>query len=132
MIKERFHILIVDDMRTMRRLLHKSLDFHGYSFVDEAKDGAEAWAKIDAAESPYDLIICDWVMPQSSGLDLLKRIRSRGSLKKTPVIIMCSGTEKSHVVQAIKAGANGILVKPFTNDSVYDILKKSFEHLKGA
>ncbi len=71
-------ILIVDDMMTMRKLLSKSLRELGFSDITEGTDGAVGWTLISQAEPGFGLVISDWNMPNSTGLDLLKRVRADG------------------------------------------------------
>lgn len=132
MYKRTSHILVVDDMSIIRKLLRKSLEFHGFHEIVEARDGASGWEAINKAEQPFDVVICDWEMPRSSGLDLLKRINSRASLSSFPVIIMVSEAEVDGPMLALTAGATGVLIKPFTNDSVLLALKNAYVKTHGA
>ena len=72
-------ILIVDDMMTMRKLVKKSLVEMGFTNITEAANGSDAWTKVETqvnSGAPFQLVISDWNMPNYSGIDLLKRIRS--------------------------------------------------------
>jgi two-component system chemotaxis response regulator CheY len=103
-------ILLVDDSRTMRNIQQKVLADMGAPFC-EAGDGAEA-LKVIAAEGKFDLILIDWNMPVMDGHTLVTKIRETD--KSTPLIMCTTEAEKTRVVEAIKAGVNNYVIKPFT------------------
>lgn len=103
-------ILLVDDSKTMRNIQKNMLATFGHNDIGEATNGQEALDTVDAFAP--DLILCDWNMPVMDGLTFVKAYRAQG--KKTPIIMVTSEAEKSRVVEAIKAGVNNYLVKPFT------------------
>jgi len=107
-------IMLVDDSQTMRNVEKKVLGQLGYTDVVEASDGQDALSKV-GAEKP-DLILLDWNMPNMDGLAFLKKFRE--SDKATPVVMVTTEAEKSRVVEAIKAGVNNYVVKPFTPDGL--------------
>jgi two-component system chemotaxis response regulator CheY len=104
-------ILIVDDYKTMIRIIRNLLKQFGFEDVDEAADGAEALAKM--RQKKYGLIISDWNMEPMTGYDLLKEVRSDTHLAKTPFIIVTAESKTENVIAAKKAGVNNYLVKPF-------------------
>lgn len=106
--------LVVDDSMTIRRIVIKALGIVGISEATEAGDGLEALNAVNAGD--FDLILLDWNMPKMSGIDTLRAIRQAG--KKTPVIMVTTEAEKSRVIEAIKAGANDYLIKPFSPDQL--------------
>ncbi|RJP30899.1 MAG: response regulator [Candidatus Omnitrophota bacterium] len=106
--------LIVDDSDTMRRILRSTLLQVGFTEFGEAGDGLEA--VVEAGKKKYDLILMDWNMPNMSGLDSVKKIRAQG--KTMPIIMVTTESEKSRVLEALKAGANNYIIKPFKPDSV--------------
>jgi two-component system chemotaxis response regulator CheY len=120
-------VLIVDDMNTMRKLVMRACKEMGFADFTEAADGVIAWQAISGSPKPFDLVISDWNMPNCTGLDLLKRVRTDGRFKSTPFVLLTAETEVSQVQDAIAAGVNGYVLKPFTTDSlrtkVFDILK---------
>ncbi len=102
-------VLVVDDSLTMRRILRNVLLEMGITDVEEAGDGEEAVAK--TARGAYDLALMDWNMPKMLGLDALVAIRARGD--KVPIIMVTTEAEKKRVLEALQAGANNYVIKPF-------------------
>ncbi|MBL4894383.1 MAG: response regulator [Emcibacter sp.] len=104
-------ILIVDDYKTMLRIIRNLLKQLGFNNVDEASDGAEALNKLRAKS--YGLIISDWNMEPMTGYELLKEVRADDILKKTPFIMVTAESKTDNVIAAKKAGVNNYIVKPF-------------------
>lgn len=104
-------ILIVDDYKTMLRIIRNLLKQLGFNNVDEASDGAEALNKLRSKS--YKLIISDWNMEPMTGYELLKEVRSDDILKKTPFIMVTAESKTDNVIAAKKAGVNNYIVKPF-------------------
>jgi len=109
-------LLVVDDSASMRRVIHHVLSRLGFTQVDEAGDGVEALARLQA--STYDLVISDWYMPFMSGLELLRRMRATPALAGLPMLIVTGYVTKDHILEAADAGANGFVVKPFVGASL--------------
>ena len=110
-------ILIADDMTTMRKIVMKACRDLGFTALLDAADGQIAWQKIN--ENPdVGLIISDWNMPNCSGLDLLKRVRADSRFKTLPFMLVTAESEASQVAEAIKAGVDGYVVKPFAADAL--------------
>lgn len=103
------NVLVADDSGVIRKIIVRALNSLGVKDVVEAADGEEAIAKFGGAS--FDLVLTDWNMPGKSGLDVLKAIRATGS--KVPVIMVTTEAEKSRVMEAIQAGVNDYLTKPF-------------------
>ncbi len=122
-------ILVVDDMLTMRKIEIKILKEMGFSDFTEAGNGIEAWDIITNSPIPFGLIISDWNMPQCTGLDLLKRLRSDPRLKATPFVMVTAEAEQHQVVEALKAGVNQYVVKPFTKDQLTEKLEQVHKKL---
>lgn len=118
-------ILIVDDFATMRRIIKNILKQLGYSVVDEADDGNMALAKLKSAK--FDFVITDWNMPNMSGLDLIKAIRADPHLKATPILMVTAEAMKENIIEAVKAGVNNYVVKPFTAEVMKDKMAKIFK-----
>lgn len=105
-------ILLIDDSKTMRNIQKSVLKQLGYTDLEEACDGQDALSKIDAFKP--DLCLVDWNMPVMDGLTFVKTFREND--KTTPLIMVTTEAEKSRVIEAIKAGVNNYVVKPFTPD----------------
>ncbi|NOZ41669.1 MAG: response regulator [Alphaproteobacteria bacterium] len=104
-------ILIVDDYKTMLRIIRNLLKQLGFNNVDDASDGADALNKMRSKS--YGLIISDWNMEPMTGYELLKEVRSDDILKKTPFIMVTAESKTDNVIAAKKAGVNNYIVKPF-------------------
>ena len=118
------HILIVDDMMTMRKMLAKACKEMGFNKFTEAADGREAWEKLSNADPGVDVIISDWNMPEVTGLDFLKRVRGDGKFKTLPFLMVTAENDKSQVMEALKAGVSNYVVKPFTTDGIKEKLEE--------
>ena len=117
-------ILIVDDFSTMRRIIRNILKQLEFINVEEADDGRIAFEKLKEAD--YDLLITDWNMPNMTGLDLLKEIRANEKLKDLKILMVTAEAEKENIIQAVQAGANEYVVKPFTADVLEKKINKIF------
>jgi len=117
-------ILIVDDFGTMRKILKNILKDLGYTDVVEAEDGESALQIL--RKEKIDLVISDWNMPKMDGLALLKAIRSDEALKNTPVLMVTAEAQKQNVIEAIKAGVNNYVIKPFTPEVIQEKIAKIF------
>lgn len=104
-------ILIVDDYKTMLRIVRNLLKQLGFDNVDEATDGASALAKMRSKS--YGLVISDWNMEPMTGFELLKEVRADDHLKQTPFIMVTAESKTDNVIAAKKAGVNNYIVKPF-------------------
>lgn len=104
-------ILIVDDYKTMLRIIRNLLKQLGFNNVDEATDGATALQKL--RDKQYHLIISDWNMEPMSGLQLLKEVRSDNKLKELPFVMITAESKSENVVAAKQAGVTNYIVKPF-------------------
>ncbi|MHC5112250.1 MAG: response regulator [Planctomycetota bacterium] len=114
-------ILLVDDSRTIRSIQKNVLKQLGYTDIAEAEDGVQA-LKIFQEDKP-DLMLVDWNMPKVDGITLVKKIRE---IDKSILMMMCTTeAEKSRVLEAIKAGVNNYIVKPFTAESLADKISQT-------
>ena len=105
-------VLIVDDYKTMLKIVRNLLKQLGFGNVDEAMDGSAALRKL--RNKNYGLVISDWNMEPMSGLQLLKEIRLDAELKDVPFIMITAESKPENVFAAKDAGVNGYIVKPFT------------------
>jgi len=125
---QKLNFLVADDAGFIRDLVKRALKSQFTQCqIDEAINGRKAQSLM--SRNRYDLILCDWEMPEMSGLEVLEWCRAREAeegLDKTPFIMVTSRGDKSHVVKAVEAGVNDYIGKPFSNDQ---FLKKVFKAL---
>lgn len=102
-------------MMTMRKIVSKACRDAGFQEVVEAADGALAWAKVQEPSAvPFEMIVSDWNMPNASGIDLLKLVRADARFKHLPFILVTAESEAPQIAEALKAGADNYVVKPFS------------------
>lgn len=130
MVDENMKFLVVDDFGTMRRIIKNILMEIGYKNVEEAVDGQNALEKLRAGK--IDFVITDWNMPNMSGLELLTAIRQDPALKAIPVLMVTAEAAKDNVVNAVQAGVNNYIVKPFTAAVLKERIDTVLTKLKGA
>ncbi|MEZ5939363.1 MAG: response regulator [Hyphomonadaceae bacterium] len=104
-------VLVVDDYKTMIRIIRNLLNQLGFSNIDEASDGKAALDKMRNAK--YGLVISDWNMEPMTGYELLREVRNDDGLKATPFIMVTAESKTENVIAAKKAGVNNYIVKPF-------------------
>jgi two-component system chemotaxis response regulator CheY len=120
------NVLIVDDYKTMLRIIRnllKQIDIHN---VEEATDGAEALAKLRSGS--FELIISDWNMVPMTGLQLLQEVRADSRLKSIPFIMITAESKAENVVTAKQAGVSNYIVKPFNAETLRDKITKVLGH----
>jgi len=119
-------ILVVDDFATMRKVIRNLLKQSGFENITEAEDGAMAFETLKSQK--IDFIISDWNMPNMTGLELLKSVRKDDNLSKMPFLMVTAESLQENVVEAVKAGVDNYIVKPFTaevlSEKIQEILKK--------
>jgi two-component system chemotaxis response regulator CheY len=123
-------ILLVDDSKTMRNIQKKVLTSLGDVTFGEAGDGLEALSIIAATAGGYDLALVDWNMPNMNGLQLVTKIRETD--KKTILIMATTEAEKSRILDALRAGVNNYLLKPFTPESLMEKVQVTLAKVKAA
>jgi two-component system chemotaxis response regulator CheY len=104
--------LIVDDSPTMRRIVANSLQTLGYNNIVEAEDGKDAVGKLESEK--FDFVITDWNMPNMTGLELTKYIRSEPKFGNLPILMVTTRGLKQDVIEALQAKVNNYIIKPFT------------------
>ncbi len=118
-------IMLVDDSRTIRNIQKRVLAKLGYEDIVEAADGVEALAAYE--KSPPDLLLVDCNMPNLDGITLVKTIRRTD--KSTPVIMCIDQAEKCRVAEALEAGVNSYIVKPFTTETLLEKIDQTLSEL---
>ena len=112
MVDKNMEILIVDDYQTMLRIIKNLLRQLGFSNVDEASDGQQAYEMFE--KKKYDLIISDWNMEPMSGIEFLTKVRASDTGNaKVPFIMITAESKTENVIEAKKAGVSNYIVKPF-------------------
>jgi two-component system chemotaxis response regulator CheY len=109
-------ILIVDDYKTMLRIIRNLLKQLGFDNVDEATDGSQALQKL--RQKDFALVISDWNMEPMTGLQLLREIRADIRLKDMPFIMVTAESKTENVIAAKQAGVNNYIVKPFNAETL--------------
>ncbi len=120
------NVLIVDDYKTMLRIIRNLLKQLEIENVEEATDGQEALAKLRAGN--FGLVISDWNMAPMTGLDLLKEVRADARLKSTPFIMITAESKTENVVAAKQAGVSNYIVKPFNAETLREKIEKVMVH----
>ena len=113
--------LVADDSSTMRKIILRSLQAVGIPEAVEAADGSEAVNLFKPGE--FDLVLTDWNMPGKTGLEVVQEIRAKDP--KVTIIMVTTEAEKARVIEAIKAGVNNYVVKPFTPDGLAERIKET-------
>lgn len=119
-------VLVVDDYKTMIRIIGNLLKQIGFSNIDDAADGSAALSKLRGTS--FGLIISDWNMEPMTGLELLREVRSDATLKATPFLMITAESKTENVVAAKEAGVDNYIVKPFNAET----LKSKIEAVLGA
>lgn len=104
-------VLVVDDYKTMIRIIRNLLRQIGFQDVDDASDGTEALTKL--RQKSYGLVISDWNMEPMTGFELLKQVRADPALADIPFIMVTAEAKSENVVAAKEAGVSNYIVKPF-------------------
>jgi two-component system chemotaxis response regulator CheY len=119
-------ILAVDDSPTMRRIIVSTLRRAGYENIVEAENGVDALAKLRGEGA--DLVVTDWNMPEMDGLAFVTELRGDATLKDKPVLMVTTRSVKEDIVEAMKAGVNGYIVKPFSPQTLAEKIGQVLKH----
>lgn len=125
-VDKSMNVLVVDDYKTMLRIIRnllKQIDFHN---VEESTDGADALVRLRARH--FDLVISDWNMYPMTGLQLLQEIRADAKLRATPFIMVTAESKSENVIAAKQAGVSNYIVKPFNAETLRDKIEKVLGH----
>jgi two-component system chemotaxis response regulator CheY len=125
-IDKSMNVLIVDDYKTMLRIIRNLLKQIDFNNVDEATDGGEALEKLRAGN--FGLVISDWNMAPMTGLQLLQEVRADARLKHLPFIMITAESKTENVVAAKQAGVSNYIVKPFNAETLRDKIEKVLLH----
>ena len=109
-------VLIVEDYKTMLRVLHSLLRQMNFTDIEEAEDGAKALEKLK--QDTFGLVISDWNMEPMSGMELLKEIRADEGMKDLPFIMITAESSSENVKAAKEAGVSNYIIKPFTAETL--------------
>ena len=125
-IDKSMNVLIVDDYKTMLRIIRNLLKQIEFNNVEEASDGAEALNKLRSGN--FGLVISDWNMAPMTGLQLLQEVRADNRLKATPFIMITAESKTENVIAARKAGVNNYIVKPFNAQTLKAKIESVFAY----
>jgi two-component system chemotaxis response regulator CheY len=125
-IDKAMNVLIVDDYKTMLRIIRNLLKQIDFNNVDEATDGAEALSKLRSGN--FGLVISDWNMQPMTGLQLLQEVRADARLKAMPFIMVTAESKAENVVAARQAGVSNYIVKPFNAETLKEKIEKVLAH----
>jgi two-component system chemotaxis response regulator CheY len=125
---KKIKILVVDDFATMRKVIRNLLKQAGYENVAEAEDGVAALKILKSTK--MDFVISDWNMPNMTGIELLRAVRSDSELNTMPFLMVTAESLKENVVEAVKAGVSNYIVKPFTAEVLGEKIEKIMENIK--
>ena len=126
MIDKSMNVLIVDDYKTMLRIIRNLLKQIDFNNVEEASDGAEALSKLRS--SNFGLVISDWNMQPMTGLELLQEVRQDIRLKALPFIMITAESKTENVIAAKQAGVSNYIVKPFNAETLREKIEKVLAH----
>ncbi|MCL0033342.1 response regulator [Thermodesulfovibrionales bacterium] len=121
-------VLVVDDFPTMRRIIKNLLKPIGFEHIEEAENGTQALNKLK--NDSFGLVVSDWNMPEMDGITFLRNIRQSEDFKGIPFLMVTAEAEKEKVIEAIKAGVDSYVVKPFTSEILKEKIEKIAEKKK--
>jgi two-component system chemotaxis response regulator CheY len=125
-IDKSMNVLIVDDYKTMLRIIRNLLKQIDFNNVEEACDGTDALVKLRAGN--FGLVISDWNMAPMTGLELLQEVRQDPRLKTLPFIMITAESKTENVVAAKQAGVSNYIVKPFNAETLRGKIEKVLAH----
>mgnify|MGYP003990092325 FL=1 len=120
-------VLIVDDYKTMLRIMRNLLKQLSFENVEEAIDGTAALEKLREFDGDFGLVISDWNMEPMTGIQLLREVRGDDGLKQIPFIMVTAESKSENVIAAKEAGVSNYIVKPFNAGT----LKSKMESVLG-
>ena len=117
-------VLVVDDFSTMRRIVRNILRQLNLNNVVEADDGASAWDVLNREK--IDFVVSDWNMPNMTGIDLLRKVRSSEQFADLPFLMVTAEAQQENIIEAVQAKVSNYIVKPFTADTMKQKIDKIF------
>lgn len=123
-INKNMQILIVDDYKTMLRIVRGLLNQLGFNNIDEATDGTMAWEMMKSKQ--YGLVISDWNMEPMSGFEFLKLVRGAETTKTVPFIMVTAESKTDNIIAAKQAGVSNYIVKPFNAQTLKQKIEAVF------
>lgn len=125
--------LIADDTKTIRTMLRDILEKLGFNDVHEAEDGQQALSMMKSAiaeKNPFQFIICDWNMPNMTGLDLLEARNADPRFVNVPFLMITIESERDYVLRAVALGVSDYVVKPFSESTIKTKLQSIWNRLQ--
>lgn len=126
-----YKVLVADDELTIRKIVKAVLNSMGIRDITECSDGKDAYdtlklpkASTGEKKRRYDFIICDWMMPHMTGIELLEKLRGEASFKNFPFLMLTAEADSDRVVKAIEKGVTDYCVKPFTSGDLEKKIRK--------
>jgi two-component system chemotaxis response regulator CheY len=126
-VDNNMRVLIVDDYKTMLRIMRNLLKQLSFENVEEAIDGTAALEKLRGFNGEFGLVISDWNMEPMTGIQLLRELRGDDELKQIPFIMVTAESKSENVIAAKEAGVSNYIVKPFNAET----LKSKMENVLG-
>jgi len=117
-------VLVVDDFSTMRRIIKNILRQLGFTNIVEADDGTTAWDVLN--KDKIEFIISDWNMPQMTGIELLRKVRSSEEFADLPFLMVTAEAQQENILEAVQAKVSNYIVKPFTAEVMKQKIDKIF------
>ena len=118
-------VLVVDDFSTMRRIIKNILRQLGFNNIVEADDGTTGWEVLN--KDKIDFVISDWNMPQMTGIELLRKVRSSEEFADLPFLMVTAEAQQENIIEAVQAKVSNYIVKPFTAETLGQKIDKIFE-----
>jgi two-component system chemotaxis response regulator CheY len=123
-VDRNMHILVVDDLKSMRTEVKDLLRQMGFKQIIEAQDGKEAMSLLET--TPVDFIISDWNMPNADGLELLRHVRNHVAYGDLPFLMVTAVAERNNVLEAVEAKVSNYIVKPFAPETLEKKIRAIF------
>ncbi len=117
-------VLVVDDFSTMRRIIKNILRQLGFNNVVEADDGVAAWDVLN--KDKIEFIVSDWNMPNMTGIELLRKVRSTDEFANLPFLMVTAEAQQENIIEAVQAKVSNYIVKPFTAETMKQKIDKIF------